>query len=89
MKKIHVIFDKKGKIISAASVAEPRPEAAGAAVNTFGPGTMKGHLVAELEVPAEHEDLALQELVEKLQVDRKAKQLVVMSLKAKKSSKKS
>jgi hypothetical protein len=85
VKKIHVIFDKKGKIISAADVAEQRPEGQGAAVNNFGPGTMKGHLVAELEVPAEHEKLALHELVEKLQVDRKAKQLVVMSLKAKKS----
>ncbi|HWS90914.1 MAG TPA: hypothetical protein VN282_28345 [Pyrinomonadaceae bacterium] len=81
MKKITVLYDEQGNIISAAH-AEPAPaKQKGAPVPEFGVKPGKGQKATELDVPAGYEKHELHELLDKLHVDVNAKQ---PSLRAKK-----
>lgn len=72
MKKILVLYDSEGKIISAGEPA-PTAQLKGAPRVEFGPQPQRGQKVAELDLPAEHDKLDLHEVVEKLRVDIKGK----------------
>lgn len=69
--RIHVIYDKNGAIVGGgASVSLPR--------NLRGPRSAPedggGHSIGEFEVPAEHSDLSLHDLVERIRVDVRSKE---------------
>jgi len=74
MKKIIVLYDSKGKIISAGHMEPASAGPKGAPAPRFGVKARTGQKVAELEVPTKHEKLALNELIEKLEVDVKGKE---------------
>ncbi len=79
MKKMHVIFDTQGNIISAGHKESTVSMPKGAPAPDFGAVAGPGQTVAELDVPAPYEKLELHELIEKLQVDVKAKQPALLA----------
>ena len=79
MKKIIVLYDEQGNIISAGEVAQagqaaqPNAKQQGAPAPEFGVKPGKGQKAAELDVPSGYDKHELHELLDKLHVDVKAK----------------
>ena len=82
MMTCHVVFDRDGNIVSAGYLDRPAPEAYDYLTPRFGPVTGEGQTAAELDIPDEYEGLALRDVVERLQVDIKAKRPVLVPKKS-------
>ena len=77
MKKIIALYNRQGEIISAGHMERPAADVNRVPPREFGVRPGSGQKVAELELTAEHEKFALHELIEKLQVDVKAKKPIL------------
>jgi hypothetical protein len=75
MSKVHVIFDREGKISAVGVPAPLRPDFSGPA---FGPHAGEGQHIAELEVPTEHATLQLGQFSQYLKVDVAKRKLVAI-----------
>jgi hypothetical protein len=69
--KLHVVYDKKGNIISG---GVPLPPAYDLLGPRSGPIAKEGHHAAELELPEEYATLGLHQLAQRLRVDVETKQ---------------
>lgn len=65
MSKVHIVYDKDGKIIS---VGVPLPRTQDFRGPLFGPKASEGQHAAYIEVPLEHSEMSLSEFSSKLKV---------------------
>ena len=73
MAKVHVLYDKSGNILS---VGVPAPRTDDFRGPMFGAQPGEGQHAADLEVPPDHADVALQDFSQKLKVDVTKRQIV-------------
>jgi hypothetical protein len=78
--KIHVLYDKAGRIRAAVQLDGPDVETAGGELR---PVAKKGETSGDFEVPPDYAGLAFIELCQTLRVDTKQRKLVAKGTKSK------
>jgi hypothetical protein len=68
--KAHIVYDRQGNVIS---MGVPLPQSYDFRGPAFGPHARDGQLVGEFDVPEEHAQLQITDLVNKLKVDVQGK----------------